>query len=160
MGIRFVAGAFCFTLAMVVLSAVEALSDDELELAQTSPIQSRREVQGQAASSSSGVKSCEELPQTASSSCGVKRKFSGRPTCRSENLSVHQVRSTIVRTVRSVCDCSRQSSKKARPSCFAKFAHVIDDVVKLRIKVHSLHKLDSDVFVSCLLVNICFGGLF
>ena len=80
---RFVAGAFCFTLAMVI-AAVEALSDDDLdvELAQTSPIQSPREVQGQAASStgSSGVKPCEELPQTASSSSGVKRTFSGRPT--------------------------------------------------------------------------------
>ena len=155
---RFVAGAFCFTLAMVI-AAVEALSDDDLdfELAQTSPIQSPREVQGQAASStgSSGVKPCEELPQTASSSSGVKRTFSGRPTS-NQTLSVHQVRSKIVRTVQSVCNCSRQSSKRARPSCFAKFAHVIDDVVKLRIKVHSLHKLDSDVFVSCLLVNILF----
>ena len=159
---RFVAGAFCFTLAMVIVAAVETLSDDEGSLL-TSPIRSDGgtlpslcEVQGQAASSTSRVRSCEEQPQAASSSSGVKRKRSDRP---SQTLSVHHLRSKVARAVQSVCSCSRCSRKVVRPSCFAKFAHVIDDVVKLRLKIHSLHKLDSDVFVSCprrIVFGVCF----
>ena len=66
--------------------------------------------------------------------------------------SIHDTRKLISRVFQSTCECSRLSRDKSRRSCFAHFRHVVEDLLNLRNKIHTLHKLDSDQFVAYYLV--------
>ena len=106
---------------------VSALSDDE----------------GAIPASSSSIPQNPVGPQPGPS---LKRKRS----LDSKPISLHDVRSQVSRTVQGKCQCSQLSKDLGRPSCLRRFAHVIDEVAQLRHKIHTLHKLDSDQFVSLL----------
>ena len=124
-----------FVIPLIMASSVEAiqtLSDDEF--ATPCP-----ETTG--SSSSSGV----VLGAT------LKRKRD-TPTKRVP-VSHHDTRKILSRIVQSRCECARMSKDKMRRSCFARFQPVLEDLVKLRNKIHTLHKLDSDQFVAYLVFN-------
>ena len=60
-----------------------------------------------------------------------------------EDLS--RLREKLGRLLQSKCGCARSSkSKIPKESCFLKFAPLVEDVLKLRRHLHSLHKLDAD----------------
>ena len=126
--------AALLVIPLIMASSVEAihnLSDDEF--ATPGP-----ETRG--SSSSSGV----ALGATP------KRK---RDTTKRVSSSLHDTRKLLSRIVQSTCECSRMSKDKTRRSCFARFQAVMEDLLKLRNKIHTLHKLDSDQFVAHLIFN-------
>lgn len=121
-----------------------------LMLCSPTPVNALSDDEGVAASSSS----VSQNPQGQSGdavdpqpSLKRKRSLSFKP------LSMHDVRSCVARAVQGKCQCSQVSKEAGRPSCLRRFAHVIDEVAKIRHKIHTLHKLDSDTFAS-LLLNI------
>lgn len=119
-------------LMMGSLEPVSSLSDDERVPASSSSVS--QNPQGQSGDA-----------MDPHSSLKRKRSSSFKP------VSLHQVRSCVARAVQGTCQCSRLSKEAGRPSCLRRFAHVIDEVAKIRHKIHTLHKLDSDTFASLLI---------
>ena len=85
-------------------------------------------------------------PAVASSSRGspqVKRSSQGDAVVSAEQAVPHRTSVKIGRLLQLRCKCS-QACKRKRESCFKRFLQLADRVGKLRQRLASLHKLDSD----------------
>ena len=70
-----------------------------------------------------------------------------RKACSEEEivLSPAQWRQKMSRIVGSICGCARQRVGAARQtSCFKQFAGEVEELVKLQVRLHGLHKQDMD----------------
>ena len=59
------------------------------------------------------------------------------------------LRTSLARLTQAVCFCSRKLKTANRQSCFLRFRHKVDELVRLRQELSRLHKLDADHRARC-----------